>query len=93
MSLKISSSNKNKCHYYHSEFRAVELLLSQVTNNTTDLSTLQDKLDGRLSSQIDVREALLKQKDKQLIGNKLLTWFVFPKLGLINVGPDWQSPK
>jgi hypothetical protein len=69
-SLKISSNNK-KCHYYYSEFRAVELLLSQVTNNTTDLSTLQVKLDGRLSSQIDVREALLKQKDKQLIGNKL----------------------
>ncbi len=68
ISLKMSSSNKNKCHYYHSEFRAVELLLSQVTNNTTDLSTLQVKLDGRLSSQIDVREALLKQKDKQLIG-------------------------
>jgi hypothetical protein len=75
ISLKISSNNTNKWHYYYFEFRAVELLLSQVTNNTTDLSTLQVKLDGRLSSQIDVREALLKQKDKQLIGINYKLYF------------------
>ena len=46
----------------------MDLLLNQVSTNTTDLTSLQVKLDGRVSSHIDVREALLKQKDQQLIG-------------------------
>ena len=51
--------------------RAVDMLLTQVSSNTNDLSSLQVKLDGRVSNHIDVREALLKQKDQQLLGKHL----------------------
>ncbi len=43
-------------------------LLSQVSANTKDLDDLQDKLDKGMIKHVDVREEVIKQKDKQIAG-------------------------
>jgi len=60
--------------YLVSISRAVELLASQVSSNTVDLSSLGNKLEGKVSTHIDVRESLLKIKDQKIAG--LVIFFI-----------------
>ena len=46
--------------------KVAEVLLEQISKNTSNLSDLHDRVEYRVGKHVDVREALLKQKDEQL---------------------------
>ena len=48
--------------------RDVQVLLSQVSSNTKDLDGLHEKVEGKISKQLDVRQELLRQRDKTIEG-------------------------
>ena len=48
--------------------RTAESLIDKVNVNTSNLSDLQTQLEKRVGKHVDLKEALLKKKDKEIKG-------------------------